>query len=120
MLLYWLDELARRYGSNTQVAHRLGVTPSTVSRWRRGTSEVTLANLVKIADLTGQSLGDLLMTVYAVPPERLLPTTLVERADAVAAVAGPVPVGHYRLVFLFREDDTPAPWTPTRDTGAEN
>lgn len=110
----WFNELNRSHGSDSQIARELEVHPASVLRWRRG-QEISLPNLVKIAELSEHSLGDMMMALYGVAPEALVPTAPVTRADQVvwADRSGPRPLaGRYRLMLAFREDDANQQWGP--------
>lgn len=100
----WIQELASRHGGEAEVARKLKVNPSTVNRWKNG-GGIDLPNLIKIAELSGLSLGDILMAFYGVSPEQLAPTTPVLRADHVVLADGTNMPGRYRMMLVYREDD---------------
>ena len=51
--------LAEKKRTNKWLAEQLGVNPATVSKWCTNTSQPDLASLMKIAELLGTDLNDL-------------------------------------------------------------
>jgi transcriptional regulator with XRE-family HTH domain len=115
VLAAWMDELVARHGSQSEVTRLLGVNPSTVSRWRSGTgsNDIRLENLVRIAELSEHSLGDMLMALFGVTPEELMPTVdTAEVATVLASEDGQrmrrLPASRYRMMLLLPEADAEA------------
>lgn len=106
--------LRAKYGTDSAIARKAGIDKSRISRWARGdiAGGITLTNLVRLADVADHSLGDMLMLLYDVKPEQLMPT--VDPATVDAVVAGPdgprervarLPGSRYRMLLLLREDE---------------
>lgn len=63
----WLESIVPAViPSDAELARRVGVNQSYVSRWRRG-RRPTVTNLVKLADATGTNLETLMRIVGYVP-----------------------------------------------------
>lgn len=56
--------LVEKKGTNKWLAEQFGVNPTTVSKWCTNSSQPDLGNLLKIADLLGVDIKELLVRVY--------------------------------------------------------
>jgi transcriptional regulator with XRE-family HTH domain len=116
ILMEFIRELRARFGSDREIERASGINYTRISRWANGDlrSGITLANLVRLAEVSEHSLGDMMIMLYGVSPEQLVPTTGTECVGAV--VHGPdgrrgvrrLP-GRYRMLLLMREDDEDDP-----------
>ena len=58
------DVLVEKKRTNKWLAEQLGVNPTTVSKWCTNSSQPDLGNLLKIADLLGVDIKELLVREY--------------------------------------------------------
>lgn len=56
--------LVEKKRTNKWLAEQLGVNPTTVSKWCTNSSQPDLGNLLKIADLLGADIKELLVREY--------------------------------------------------------
>lgn len=111
LLMTWVGELRQTLVTDVAIAERLGVDKSAVSRWASGGGGISLANLVRLAELSDHTVGDMLVMFYGVDPEQLTPT--IETATVESVVHGPngrdrvtrLPGRRYRMLLLLRDDD---------------
>lgn len=111
----WMEELRARYGTDTAIAARSGIDKTRLSRWARGDVRggITLTNLVRLADVSEHTLGDMLMAFYGVDPGQLVPTAPVATLDgSLVTVDGDrvVRIGTgktYRMLLLLDDPDDP-------------
>ena len=111
LLMQYVRELRAVYGSDREIERISGINYTRISRWANGDLRggVTLANLVRLADVSGHSLGDMLIALYGVAPEQLMPTAETARVGAVVHNGGARGgvrrlSGSYRMMLLLRDD----------------
>lgn len=109
----WVRQLRAKYGTDTAIAARSGLDKSRISRWSRGDVRggITLTNLVRLAEVSDMTLGDMLMAMYGVEAEQLAPTGAATGITIGTMMALPdggerfVKMrGDYRLLLLMPED----------------
>lgn len=113
LLMEWVRQLRAKYGTDTAIAARSGLDKSRISRWSRGDVRggITLTNLVRLAEVSDMTLGDMLMAMYGVEAEQLAPTGAATGITIGTMMALPdggerfVKMrGDYRLLLLMPED----------------
>lgn len=109
LLMAWLAELRARYGTDAAIAARSGLDKSRISRWAKGDigrGGITLPNLVRLAEVSDHTLGDMLMAFYGVDPDQLTPsapTATVEGSMVAVAPDRVIRIGSGMLVILESE-----------------
>lgn len=109
--MQYVRELRAQYGSDREIERVSGINYTRISRWANGDVRggITLANLVRLANVSNHSLGDMLMVLYDVHPDQLAPTITEANVGAVVHT-GPEGVrrlpGRYRMMLLMREDES--------------
>ena len=57
-----LKELRARYGlSQTEVAEKLGISPPTYNKWEKNIGDVTVTNVIKVAELFNVTIDDIFL-----------------------------------------------------------
>lgn len=97
----WIAELKSDLGSEAEIARRLGLSTSSVNRWKT-TGGIDLENLINLSRLTQHTLGDMLMAFYGVSPEQLVPTAPVIRTDKIV-LTDRVMSGRFRMMLVWDE-----------------
>jgi transcriptional regulator with XRE-family HTH domain len=111
ILMHYVRELRAQYGSDREIERASGINYTRISRWATGDMRggITLANLVRLAEVSGHTLGDMLMALYGVTADQLMPTVETASVDAVVHSgardgARRLP-GRYRMMLLMRREE---------------
>lgn len=92
--------------SNRELARRLGMSPSYVSKLLSGSSELRLDHLIRICKVTGLDPGEFFALAYPVRPAATATGTRLQTLLQLGAPAPPPPPA--APVKVYREDEVKA------------
>lgn len=105
ILREYVRELRVQFGSDRAIERASGINYTRLSRWGSGGDPgISLDNLIRLAAVSGHTLGDMLMALYGVLPDQLRLTATTAEVGAVVA-GGTRLAGRYRLLLLMPQDD---------------